>query len=104
MAQSFVNDFASAQNMPISRLRAVQKCRHTKTAGNSGSALACGSLGIATLEAFDYAQGEGMTLNSRSAQKLAAFSAPAGQAAARYDFRCPPSSVWQTSLRFAKWI
>jgi hypothetical protein len=27
---------------------------------------------------------------------LALFSAPVGQAAARYDFRCPPSSVWQT--------
>jgi len=35
---------------------------------------------------------------------LAAFSASADQAAARYDFMCPPSSVWQTSLFFARSI
>jgi len=34
-----------------------------------GSGAAGGMLNVATLEAFDDAQGEGMTLNSRSSQQ-----------------------------------
>jgi hypothetical protein len=52
------------------------------------------------------------TLNSRSAQQrsqvMPSFLASVDQAAARYDFRCPPSSVWQmaslTSLAFAFYL
>jgi hypothetical protein len=86
-------------------IRAVQKYRQTETARNSDSVATGGSLGVATLEAFDGGQGRGLDMKSAIvAAANAAFTNLPGRvyAAARYDFRCPPNSPWQTSLCFAR--
>jgi hypothetical protein len=63
--------------------------------------LGCGYLGVW----HRHSRGR-TTLNSRSAQQrthvLPSVLASVDQAAAQYDFRCPPSSVLQTSLYFVR--